>query len=183
METEQVIGAELSGTERLLWSGRPRQGVIFRASDIFLIPFSLLWCGFALFWEIGVIKSGAPFFFMLWGIPFILVGLYFVFGRFLYDSYQRQKTFYAVTTERIVIVSGISKRTVKSLSLRTLTDLSMTERSDRSGTIVFGPSNPMASWAGNFTWPGMSQGAPVFDTIDNAKQVYDTIRSAQREIH
>ena len=33
---------------------------------------------------------------MLWGIPFVLVGLYIVFGRFFVDAKQREKTCVAI---------------------------------------------------------------------------------------
>ena len=66
---------------------RPR----VRPGDAGLIPFSLLWCGFAIFWESLAMKTGEllP---ELWGVPFVLVGLYFVFGRFVVDAYVRAHT-------------------------------------------------------------------------------------------
>src|SRR5574341_1461370 len=113
--TEQEISRELSPTERLLWADRPLTGLRFRPADVFLVPFSLLWGGFAIFWEWSVINSNAPVFFWLWGIPFVLVGLYFIGGRFFVDGWQRDKTYYGVTNERIIIVSGLLNRKVKTL--------------------------------------------------------------------
>src|SRR6185295_3995125 len=71
---EGVIRRELGGAEQLLWSGRPSQGLVLRAMDVVLIPFSIMWGGFAIFWETIALISGAPLFFALWGVPFVLVG-------------------------------------------------------------------------------------------------------------
>ena len=174
------IERELSSGERLLWSGQPRGGIRLHPSDALVIPFSLLWCGFAIFWEASVVTKGAPFFFMLWGIPFVLVGLYIVFGRFFVDARTRGRTFYGVTSERIIIVSGLFSRQTKTLQLRTLSDISLTERSDRSGSITFGPQHPMAQRLPS-GWPGAGQyAAPAFDMIERAKEIYDLIRETQR---
>ena len=121
----EEIAAQISSGERVLWAGQPKQGVIVRGADAFMIPFSLMWGGFAIFWEASVLKTEAPGFFALWGIPFVLFGLYLIFGRFFFEAKQRAHTYYAVTNERIVIISGIFDRKIKSLNLRTLSDLSL----------------------------------------------------------
>jgi Bacterial PH domain len=178
---EDIIRGELSPSERLLWAGRPRQGIVVRAIDAFLIPFSLLWGGFAIFWEVSVIVGGAPWFFSVWGVPFVLVGLYIIFGRFWVDARQRAQTIYAVTSERVVIVSGVLARRTKSLNLATISDLSLTERGDDSGTITFGPVPPFYWWYGAAGWPGLGHTAiPSFELADEARRVYEIVREAQR---
>jgi len=186
---DSQIRPQLSKDEILLWSGRPQQGVLFRSSDIIMVPFSLCWGGFAVFWEImaihGTIRSGAgtpPVFavvFPLFGIPFVIIGLYLIFGRFIVDAKRRAGSFYGLTNQRIIIVSGIIGRKVKSLNLSSVTDLSLTEKSDGSGTITFGPSNPMMNRFGNPSWPGMSEFITSFELIPGAKDVHEKIRSAQ----
>ena len=178
----EEIRRELSQGEQPVWWGRPRQGLVLRGSDALAIPFSLLWCGFAFFWEFSVVSSHAPILFRLWGVPFVAVGLHAVIGRFFWDAKQRATTYYAVTPERILIVSGVFKRNVKSLNISTLSDLSLSQSSSGEGSILFGPQHARASVAGGFQgWPG-SQGqmGPQFDLIGDAKSVYETIRKVQR---
>lgn len=146
-----------------------------------MIPFSLMWGGFAIFWEIMAIHTQAPFFFKLWGIPFVLVGIYMIFGRFFVDAKQREKTFYGVTSGRIIIVSGIFTRQVRSLPLKTLSEFNLDERSDGSGTILFGPVFPMAQYASR-SWPGAGKNSPpAFEMIERVRETYELIRRAQEE--
>jgi len=179
---QSVVRDQLGPSEHLLWAGQPLPGLRLRTSDVFMVPFSLLWGGFAFFWEWSVIRSNAPFFFRLWGIPFVLVGLHMIVGRFFWDAYQRRNTYYGVTNERVLIVSKAPTNSVKSLSLRSLADVTLASGSDGRGSIQFGASGAFAApaWLAQSGWPGARSPIPVFDTIENAKHVYDTIRQAQR---
>jgi len=188
IDPSQHLTRELGSGERLLWSGRPRQGIIFRSSDIFMIPFSLFWGGFAFFWEFSVISgvtkhdapSGFNIIFPLFGLPFVLVGIYIIFGRFFTDAKQRQNTTYGVTNQRIIIKTGLFTLSTKSLNLRTLSDLSLDEKSNGYGIISFGPVNPYSRIGGSSSWPGARRYAPpCFDMIPDAKRVYEIIRQAQ----
>lgn len=145
-----------------------------------MIPFSLMWGGFAMFWEFSVVTSGAPLFAMFWGIPFVLVGLYIIFGRFFVDMEQRSRTYYALTNERVIIVSGLFNQSVKTLKLRQLTEINITNRSNNKGTITFGTSHPM-SWMYISGFPSKYPVAPSFEMIDNARMVYQKIQHMQRE--
>ena len=114
---------------------------------------------------------------MLYGVPFVVFGLLFVFGRFLIDKKLRQKTFYGITEDRIIIRSGIFSRTTKSFNLKTLTSLEFTGRNDGSGTILLGPKNtmdPFGMSAGMSWWPGMKP-TPGLDEIKNVREVYSII--------
>jgi hypothetical protein len=156
------------------------QGLVLRAADIILIPFSLLWGGFAIFWEVGVLMAGAPWFFSIWGIPFVLFGLYFMFGRFWVDARQRAATVYAVTSERVVIVYGMFSRRIKSLDIGTITDVTLTERGDGAGTITLGPVPPYYSWYSGTRMGIGTQVVPSFELAGEARAVYEIIRAAQR---
>ena len=178
-----MLKGELGRGERLLWSGQPRRRIVFRASEFFMTPFALMWGGFAIFWEWHALTApNAPPFFALWGIPFLLIGFHLIFGRFLLEIWQRSKTYYGVTNERVLIVSGLFKRNVKSLSLRNLPELSVSEGSNGVGTISFG-GGPFSSMFTGSAWPGTdAYTGPRFDQIANVKSVYETLRVAQREV-
>ena len=91
--------------EQLLWQGKPDPAVWFTPADLYVMPISVLWCGFAIIWDVGVSREGGPLA-RIWGIPFVAVGLYFVFGRFLRKRYQKRRTVYAITTQRALVVTG-----------------------------------------------------------------------------
>jgi hypothetical protein len=181
MQVHESIRSELSAGEHVIWSGQPRQGITLRPSDVFGIPFSLFFAGFSVFWMYSAAQSGAPLPFLLFGVPFVLVGIYLLIGRFFIEAKQRQATYYAVTQQRVIICSGLLSKTTKSLPLKTLQDLSLSERSDGAGTITFGAQHPMASmFAGMAGWPGMEQYiGPRFDLVPQARSVYESIRKAQ----
>lgn len=179
---EQMLRPELGRGERLLWSGVPKQGLFFRPSDIVMVPFSLLWAGFAFFWEYSVSQArSAPLIMLLWGVPFMLIGLYMVVGRFFVEAWMRRRTCYGLTDQRVIILSGLFNREVKSLPLASLGEITISERTDRRGTITFGPSTPGSVMVRGASWPGMGRsGAPMFDLIDDARRTYALIRETQQ---
>lgn len=164
--------------EQMLWEGKPSAGLIVRPIEIFLIPFSLLWGGFALFWNITVWTgdaSGADLPFKLFGLPFLAAGLYITIGRFLVDMHLRKRLVYIVTNRRILILREHGS-TSKSVDIKRLQTLEFDERPDGSGTIRFGPSS---SWfdRGNFgIWQPTFDQTPQFIRIAHARQVYELIQ-------
>src|SRR5579863_4071401 len=103
---------ELSASERIQWAGSPNPGVIFHSDDWFIIPFSFLWGGFAIFWEasdLGIWETHAKshpisWFMAFWGFPFVVIGQYMIWSRFFWDAWLKRRTYYAVTNRRVLIL-------------------------------------------------------------------------------
>ncbi|HKF43220.1 MAG TPA: PH domain-containing protein [Thermoanaerobaculia bacterium] len=172
----EVLQELLGPDEKLLWTGRPRQGFFLRSADGFAIPFSLFWTGFAVLWVVLAGKSSN----VLWivGVPLLLIGVYMMVGRFFLDAWQRARTWYGLTNQRVLIVSLFARRNVKSLNLRALSAVTLSERGDGVGSITFGPVPPSWPYRGAHL-PGMSPQPPRFDNIPQAREVFDQIRRLQ----
>lgn len=173
-----MVKPELGSQEQLLWSGQPRHGLVFRANDLLMTPFSLLWGGFAIFWEASVLRSNGPLIMKLWGIPFVLVGLHMIAGRFVVEAWKRKRIFYGVTNERVIILSNFFSRNVYSINLRTLSDVVLSQKSDGSGTIVFGGASKPSRWAFLKSRNNREADLPTFEEIQEAEKIYGIIREA-----
>jgi hypothetical protein len=138
---EQQLQPYLRSGERLLWSGRPDPAVRFTAKDAFLIPFSLMWGGFALFWEGAVIfgTHGTNRLFILWGIPFVAIGLYMMFGRFILKARRKRATAYGITDQRAMVAIG-DRSLVDAPVKHTATSIKRT-RDGRHVSVTFGAQN------------------------------------------
>lgn len=171
--------------ERILWTGRPKRGLVLRPADALLIPFSLLWAGFAVFWNISVWTmstgdEGPGLDFKLFGIPFLVAGFYFVIGRFFHDAAIRKKLVYAVTDQRVLVVKDGRFGKLKSLDLNYLPQLGLNEHRDGTGTITFQDDDGYLSkpWrtAGIDPWAPSLTSSSQFSMIDNPRKVYHLIR-------
>jgi hypothetical protein len=178
-EVAVKLQPELLSGESVLWTGRPNFGVIFHSDDWYMIPFSLLWGGFAIFWESGVLgywghsSKGTPSIFMaLWGIPFVVFGQYMIWGRFLHDAWKKRRIYYAITNRRVLILQGWKRKT-SSTYLEAIPTIE--REGEVRGTLWFGPKYPVIAGRGQQT-RGMSRfsigDVPVFADIDDVEAVY-----------
>jgi hypothetical protein len=170
-DIESELRPNLSLGEKLIWVGRPKTGIVFRRSDVFLIPFSLLWTGFAILWETTAIAYETHFFLKLWGVPFILVGLYTTVGRFFVEAKQRANTVYGITPDRIIIKTGLFSKETQSLNIKALPDITINQKSDNTGTITLGTPR----------YSSRELQPPKLEFIEDVKNVYETIINLQRQ--
>ena len=172
-----IIAPELAPQETVEWSGRPNPAVIFHQEDWFMIPFSLLWGGFAIFWLMGAtnmwpIWTNRPdrtfqWFGLIWGTPFVLVGQYMIWGRFFHNRWKKNRTYYALTDRRALLIeAGLGSRKVSSAYFDNIAMIDKRVRQDGIGSISFG--GPVT---GEFR-PRNIPRFPSFEDIDNADSVY-----------
>ena len=174
--------------EHILWSGLPTQGLFFTSQDMFLIPFSLVWCGFAIFWTYTATKQGAPLFFDAWGAMFICIGLFFVFGRFAVDAWLRRRISYAVTDKRILIMRTAPFANFTSIDLERLPDIQLTGEGEKRGTLRFGVGTsffgspggwPQSRYQNFASWSPALDPVPQFLGIEDPSKVFDIVTKAR----
>jgi hypothetical protein len=180
------VQQELRSGESVHWAGTPNPHVIFHSDDWAMVPFSLFWGGFSIFWEASVLgywgngpRSGGPSIFMaIWGIPFVLIGQYLIWGRFFYDGWLKRRTYYAVTNRRVLIVQEGWKRKTSWMYLEAIP--SINRDGMMTGTVWFGPKNPIIRGRGsgrrarNISHFYLGD-VPVFADIDDVDSVYRVI--------
>ena len=188
----EMIENELKHGENVLWQGQPDPKKMFTKSDILLIPFSLLWGGFAIYWEWAVLnavvfgdkKTGTvlDIIFPLFGMFFVIVGLYFIFGRFVLKQKKKKNTWYAVTDKRIIVAVNLLGQRVDTTDINTITAISKSTNSRGSGNVCFGnmdcATNIYSNTGIDFFYGPPT--APAFFDLKNAEEVYQIIQEQRK---
>jgi hypothetical protein len=164
-------GAWLAPGERLLWQGAPGDGIRFRREDRMMIPFSLVFAGFALFWWVAAYSMGAPWPMLAFGTVIVLIGAYLVIGRFVWDAYARALTRYALTDRRALIATRHLGRRVKDWPLSA--DMALDVETGPTTSIYFAQEH-----AGG--WRRRHTRRIGFEFIADGPEVLSLIRAVQR---
>jgi hypothetical protein len=185
---DQLAG-ELAPGEELLWGGGPdNSGWLYR-EDLLLLPFSLLWGGFAIFWEANAASEvsgpGPGWFFVLWGIPFVVMGVYLIVGRLFYRRWARSRCVYGVTDRRVLSLtrSWRGETRVRVLWLASYPPVAKHVGRGGTGSIDVGAMAAGRRQLGGLgSWPsalgrrvGAADEAIVLSDIDDASRVYELI--------
>lgn len=173
--------AVVPADETVLWSGAPPPGLRLRRVDAVLIPFSLMWGSFSIFWEGTVMASGAPWFFRLWGVPFVFVGLYLIAGRFFVDAFFRERTSYTVTDRAAYVARDGVLPAVRRYAGSALDSIQFEPQANGAGTIRFGAQIPLWwSFRGGRSWSVWNDASlDAFQSIPDAQRVYGLVLSAR----
>jgi hypothetical protein len=178
-EGEQKIRNELRPKEQLLWCGQPYAGILFRWFDVPISIFGLIWTGGVVTGMVEGFQKGPPIA-LLFFIPFILVGAFFLFGRFLFDAWLRSKTYYAISDQRAFILAGVFSQTVRSFHLDTLSEITVTERRNGYGRIILGAVSPWEQWQAP-SGMGPNPFAPSsFECVEGVRKIYEILSDARQ---
>jgi hypothetical protein len=180
-DAQQRAQSELQSGESLYWTGTAdpaRAALSALPAAIFGIPFA----GFALFWitqayhaSSAMSKSSHNAFtsgfqvFPLFGVPFLLVGVGIVLAP-LWAFLKGGSTVYAVTNQRVMVITGNGTRSVKSFTPADILSVEHRERPDGSGDIVI-VTNAMTRGNNNFVSPVKV----ALTGVPNVKQVAEQV--------
>ena len=162
-DIQATFQRELTSGERILWTGRPDPSRLFTRSDLFLVPFTLLWAWFSIgFFTQEFARSPADPVSRVIAPLFAVVGLYALVGRFLYLRYRKRRTCYSVTSRRVLILTEALRRSLVATQIRQIPVIQKTIRSDGSGSLRFGAGNPyLEMWMGTgLEFFGAAYGSP-----------------------
>lgn len=138
--------SELQSGESIYWTGVANPGraaLMALPAALFGIPFA----GFALFWMTmafrgtsAMSRSSNAFakgfsIFPLFGLPFLLIGLAIVLAP-LWAYLKGRSTVYAVTNQRVMVITGGNSRSVKSYTPADIVSVEHRERPDGSGDVL-----------------------------------------------
>lgn len=136
-----VARREMRPHERLIWADQPI-AMVRRIPAIGRILFGLVFGGFAVFWTSaawlmtrGVEDGFFGFFFPLFGVPFIAVGAGMVVAG-VRSWRERGGIVYALSDQRVLIIEGGRKRTVRSLDLTAIRGVERVDGEGGAGTIT-----------------------------------------------
>lgn len=188
--------------ETILWKGQPETSVKFTKADIFLVPFSIINLGGMLI--IGIIllpvliasnsANAANYMFAVFIIALfliidVLIGLYLMFGRFIYKRKNKEKTWYLVTNKRVIVINNLWKTKVNSANIDSIPSIQKSIRKDGIGTITFGINKKASVFIGGYKF-GENYGntgldffgflnkaqPPTFFDIKDAEKVYRKVQ-------
>ena len=133
--TPDEVAREMRAGETTRWVGYPIPTKFAIKDGIRNFLFGIPWTAFVVFWESAVIKSGSVFM-TLWGVPFVVVGLYLLTSP-VWEYLQARRTVYVVTNQRLIILNGLLRPSRRSFAPPDIRSVEVVAGHDGVGSIVF----------------------------------------------
>ena len=167
----------LDSGEQILWQGEPERGVRANIADFRRVLPGLAMVAFALFWTTMAMR--ANFFFGLFGVFFIFVGLRTALEPILWPAFVRARSFYTLTDRRAIIATTLPLQGRRLVSYPMDAQTVIEYVGTTAPSVLFGV--PLNTTSKVFGWS--VQGTPKragFEFIKDADQVIAMMRQIQR---
>lgn len=165
----------LRPNETLLWQGQPVGHLRFTFLTICMMGVGIVMAYYLYAVVSAATRNFSENLFYLWlFVPFALVILFLLIGRPITDMLARRCTYYALTPERAIIVSGVFFRKVLSLNLSAIPSITYHETWTKLSTINFGEGHYERA---NYRPPDR------FHLITHGLEVYEMILKLQKGAH
>ncbi|WP_160690515.1 hypothetical protein [Clostridium sp. C2-6-12] len=170
-----IFKRHLLKEEEILWFGRPNVNKIFSKKDAYsifvgigFVASSLVWIVFGIRIMSGVMvqNTNKP---MPWqvcfllAIPFVVVGFYNLIGKAIIRKHKKEKTFYAITNKRLLILEVGAKERIISKYISRINKVDAIIRNNGMGTIEFGENYPDSEFS------DINDVQNVYELIDNLR--------------
>lgn len=178
------LEAELQPGERVLWLGRPKHGLLAHNRDLEFVLQGLLWVFLLLLIAQDVVFGPKPVILSGRTIGEILLSAHIFIAFFVVFPLQRSHTYYALTNQRVIAVSGVLRRHVQSIYLQSRPGLTLTEEAaegDR-GDILITPTVFLAGWQPTPNQaPSLSHAAPLYlEAVPHVHDLYKDIKHLEK---
>ncbi|AGB41478.1 hypothetical protein Halha_1538 [Halobacteroides halobius DSM 5150] len=130
---ESLFKSYLSKDERILWIGQPHKGLLFDRREMYLFPISiaalLLNIGvlfvfivsiLSIFLDITISLSESELvnvFIMFISLIILIISFYVFLGRFIYKKWKMKNTYYAITNDKIIVLTDTYKKLVEKIDI------------------------------------------------------------------
>ena len=162
----------LAPGERILWQGQPSTRISPRPGQIGESLFGLFFMGFSVIWmRTAYAIAGGPVW--MFGLIFFFIGSYNVFGKYMWQSYERGHTWYTLSDRNAYIAkdSPLGGRSLASYPITPQTALEFAE----------GPTSAIYFATEPYRVNGRARTAKVgFENLTEGREVYDKMLAIQK---
>lgn len=162
----------LAEGERILWQGQPSSRISPKPGQIGESLFGLFFMGFSVIWmRTAYAISGGPIW--LFGLIFFFIGAYNVFGKYLWQSYERGHTWYTLS-DRTAYIAKDSPLGGRSLSSYPITPDTALDFAEGTTSAIYFASE-------TYRVNGRARTAKVgFENLADGRAVYDKMLKIQK---
>jgi hypothetical protein len=158
--------------EPVIWSGAPKKGLRFEASDVSTTVFGLFFLAISSTFVVALFPGGLL-------LPHFWIGIYLSFGRFFVDAKRRASTRYWLSMNRIVISKGWPRLQVQTVTLTDDQQTTMTTHRNGTSSITFGTVVP--GWQGGRRRTKVS-GDPTFEYLEKPLELTQILDARRAQI-